>query len=135
MEYILQRRLAIVCFVSALHFLFFLLIQIITFTIQDLLFQLGIELLVIDAFIGNHLGHFHTKKASASRRVAQDLTAIGGSNEGSQTRLGDIPQTLSAIYRYGYHLKQVLQVRLAFFTNFIKLVEVDEAAFYQFLFR
>ena len=105
MKYIFQQRVAIVCLVATLHLLFLFLIQIITFAIQDLLLQLGIELLVFNCFVRNHIGHFHTEETSASRRVAQNLTAIGGGDKGCQTRLGDISQSFSSVYRDGQHLK------------------------------
>ena len=63
--------------------LFFFLVQIIALAIQYFLFQLGIELLMLDAFIGNHISYFHTKVSSASRWGDQNLSAIGGSNSRS----------------------------------------------------
>ena len=104
-KHILQRRLAIICLVTTLHFLFFFLVQIITLAVQDFRFQLGIKLLVLNAFFLNHTGHFHAKETSASRRVTQDLSAIGGGDERGQARFGDIPQTLAAIHRHGHHLE------------------------------
>ena len=47
MKDIFQWRLAIVCLITTLHFLFFLLIQIIPFSIQHLLLQLGIKLFCV----------------------------------------------------------------------------------------
>ncbi len=93
MKHIFQRRVAIVCLVASLHFLFFLLIQVITLTIQHLLLQLGIELLVFNRFVRNHIGHFHTKEASASRRVTQDLVvAMNEAKRGSVTYPKRLPR-------------------------------------------
>ena len=50
-EHILQQRLAIIFLVLTLQFLFFLLVQIITLSIQYFLFQLGIELLMLQSLI------------------------------------------------------------------------------------
>ena len=50
-EHILQQRLAIIFLVLTLQFLFFLLVQIVTLSIQYFLFQLGIELLMLQSLI------------------------------------------------------------------------------------
>ena len=126
MEYIFQRRVTIVCLVATLHLLFFFLIQVITLAIQHLLLQLGIELLVFNRFVRNHIGHFHTKEASASRRITQNLTAVGGGYERSQARFGDVAQSLPTIHRNGHHLKQVLQIRLAFLADFVELIQMKK---------
>lgn len=50
-EYILQQRLAIIFLVLTLQFLFFLLVQIVTLSVQYFLLQLGIELLMLQSLI------------------------------------------------------------------------------------
>ena len=50
-EHILQQRLAIIFLVLTLQFLFFLLVQIVTLSVQYFLLQLGIELLMLQSLI------------------------------------------------------------------------------------
>ena len=103
-EHILQQRLAIIFLVLTLQFLFFLLVQIVTLSIQYFLFQLGIELLMLQSLIRYELPYLHTEKTAASRHIAQNLSAIGRTDERGQTRLRNIPQTFSTINRDRQHL-------------------------------
>ena len=93
-EHILQQRLAIEPLVSLLKFPFFLLGQIVTFTIHHLLLQLGIKLLMIQGLIRYESFHLYTEETTASGYIAQNLAAIGRANEGCQTRLGTYPNRL-----------------------------------------
>ena len=100
----------------------------------QLLFELGIELVVIDGRTVDGMGEFHADESSTAGGIREQVTAVAGADEGGNAaqRFSAALVRLADIQRF--HLHQVLEQRHLLDGQFVEFIEIDQTESSQFAF-
>ena len=133
-EYLFIGSAAIEGLIGCLDFLFFLLGEPIALTMYQLLFELGIELVVIDGRTVDGMGEFHADESSTAGGIREQVTAVAGADEGGNATqwFGAALVSLADIQRF--HLHQVLEQRHLLDGQLVEFIEIDQTESSQFTF-